>query len=349
MARKIFDQIRAGVPGVAPAPAPEPAADDAAAAAKRQNMRSVGGLREGLRELTINSIRDLDPALIEADGLRDRLDVDDDGIAALAESIRQHGQQVPILVRPSGVPDRFRVVYGRRRLAAVRRLGIAVKAIVRTLDDRASVLAQGQENSLRLDPSFIEKAVFVGAMRAAGYDSSVIQDALNITRQAVSQYGIVQETIPLTVIEAIGPAHDIGRRRWTELANLARQQDVDLAAVADGLEDSLAALPHSEARFEAVLAAAAGRRAAAAAPVNRGRQPAVLQDDAGTPIAEVRRSGRTLTIGVDMRAAPEFGQWLEAQAAEILRDLHRRWSEDRRQGTPLPSPNPEAQERKRRP
>jgi ParB family chromosome partitioning protein len=79
--------------------------------------------------------------------LRDRLALEDDGIDLLAESIRKHGQQVPIMVRPSDQPDRYRVVYGRRRLAAIKKVGGPVKAIVRTLDDDASLIAQDKRTT----------------------------------------------------------------------------------------------------------------------------------------------------------------------------------------------------------
>lgn len=130
---------------------------------------SIGGLRDSLREITANSIRDIEPDQIDMDGLRDRLVLEDTSIDELAESIRKHGQQVPIMVRPTGQPDRYRVIYGRRRLAAIRKIGGPVKAIVRTLDDDASLIAQGQENNLRLDPSFIEKSMFIKEMQELGY------------------------------------------------------------------------------------------------------------------------------------------------------------------------------------
>ena len=126
---------------------------------KRQSCRDLlADCANSLREITANSIRDIEPDQIDMDGLRDRLVLEDSSIDELAESIRKHGQQVPIMVRPSAQPDRYRIIYGRRRLAAIRKIGGTVKAIVRTLDDDASLIAQGQENNLRLDPSFIEKS-----------------------------------------------------------------------------------------------------------------------------------------------------------------------------------------------
>ena len=157
MARNIFNQPpKDEKESAAPSPTPPKAA---------KLPGSVGGLRDSLREITANSIRDIEPDQIDMDGLRDRLVLEDSSIDELAESIRKHGQQVPIMVRPSAQPDRYRIIYGRRRLAAIRMVGGTVKAIVRSLDDDASLIAQGQENNLRLDPSFIEKSLFIKRCR----------------------------------------------------------------------------------------------------------------------------------------------------------------------------------------
>lgn len=141
---------------------------------------SVGGLRDSLREITANSIHDIEPDQIDMDGLRDRLVLEHSGIDELAESIRKHSQQVPIMFRPSAQPDRYRIIYGRRRLAAIRKIGGTVKAIVRTLDDDASLIAQGQENNLR--PELLNKIPLdqdIGNVTADGaYDTRKCHEAI---------------------------------------------------------------------------------------------------------------------------------------------------------------------------
>lgn len=296
---------------------------------------SVGGLRDGLERITNNSIRDIDPAVIEQDGLRDRLPFGAEDIADLAESIRQHGQQVPILVRPATTPGHYRIIYGRRRLAAIRSIGGTVKAIVRTLDDRQSVIAQGQENSLRLDPSFIEKAVFIAAMRDEGYDTAVIREALGISKQSVSTHVVVLDAIPLSVIEAIGPAHDTGRRKWTELADLSRHHNVNLPALLDRISTDLMAQTSSSSRFDIVLAnaiaEAEGAKARLSDPsrsVHRGGQEKSLTSRSGQTIAIVRSNPREIQIRLSRKAAPEFSSWLEAKLDDAIRELHDRWQEE---------------------
>lgn len=136
-------------------------------------------MSRSIADLKARSVIEIDPFLIDPGGMPDRLDSDVNEDADLTRSIAAYGQQVPVLVRPH--PDtegRFQIVYGRRRVLALRDLGQPVKALVRDLDDRQLVLAQGQENTARRDLSFIEKVNFARQMDEAGYDRKVICDAL---------------------------------------------------------------------------------------------------------------------------------------------------------------------------
>ena len=112
---------------------------------------------------------DLDPTLIEPSPYPDRLPDDNDlEFEVLKKLISDEGQKVPIGVRrhPTDA-SRYQVVYGHRRWRAARELGVAVKAIVVSLDDRELVIAQGIENSVRQDLSWIEKALFAWRMDEA--------------------------------------------------------------------------------------------------------------------------------------------------------------------------------------
>ncbi|HEX9856852.1 MAG TPA: plasmid partitioning protein RepB, partial [Paracoccaceae bacterium] len=198
------------------------------------NTGAMSGIKSTLKDLSSNAVREIAPEMIDEDGPKDRLTFPDADVAQLAESIRLHGQQVPIMVRP--LPERpgyYRIVYGRRRLRALRLLGLSAKALVRSLSDEEAVLAQGQENAQRLDPSFIEKALFVSELASGGYDHAVIMDALAIDKPMLSRMNKVARSIPAAVIQLIGPAHGIGRRRWEDLADAIRTHNLELAAVAE--------------------------------------------------------------------------------------------------------------------
>ncbi len=317
MARNIFNQPPKDDPDAA---APSPALSKPA-----KLPGSVGGLRDSLREITANSIRDIDPAQIDMDGLRDRLVLEDNSIDELAESIRKHGQQVPIMVRPSNLPDRYRIVYGRRRLAAIRNVGGTVKAIVRTLDDDASLIAQGQENNLRLDPSFIEKSLFIKEMQESGYKPAVIQDALGLTRQGVSNHRVVIEQLPAQLIHLIGPAHGIGRRQWGDLAAISEK--ADLLEIA---RETIAALPEitpSSEKFNAVYAACL-RKARGPAVLSGGGKTTVIKDETESCVGTLSINDKAIVVKVARKNNPEFCQWFEKHAEETLRQLFDKWQNE---------------------
>ncbi|MCX7560564.1 plasmid partitioning protein RepB [Sulfitobacter sp. F26204] len=318
MARNIFNQPPIDDSQVAP-PSPAPAPTT-------KLPGSVGGLRDSLREITANSIRDLHPDQIELDGLRDRLVLEDSSIDELAESIQKHGQQVPIMVRPSAQHDRYRIVYGRRRLAAIRKIGGTVKAIVRTLDDDASLIAQGQENNLRLDPSFIEKSLFIKEMSESGYKPSIIQDALGLTRQGVSNHRVVIEQLPDEIVHMIGPAHGVGRRQWGELAALAKK--VALVEIAKETLPSLPADSSSAERFQAVYTACLQRSRPAVKQADQGVK-SVVEDRNGRPLATLAVDGKAIAIKVARKNNPEFGQWLEEHAEATILQLFDQWQSEK--------------------
>ncbi|PZQ47513.1 MAG: plasmid partitioning protein RepB [Rhodovulum sulfidophilum] len=310
-------------PPAPPSPEPAEAAAEPRAPAEPRfpNTGAISGMRSTLRDLSSNAVREIEPGMIEDGGPRDRLAFDDAEIAALAESIRQHGQQVPIMVRT--IPDRpgrYRIVYGRRRLRALRLLDLPAKALVRSLSDEQAILAQGQENSQRLDPSFIEKALFAADLAEAGYDAAVILDALAIDKPMLSRMGKVARAIPRPVAEAIGPAHGVGRRRWEELADTARERGIDLLALAEELAEELARSVSDE-RFARIAQAVARRDVAPAA--GRPALPVVHPD--GTRLAEIRDAPRALTIRLGAADAPGFTEWMRGNAEGALLRLYEEW------------------------
>jgi len=306
-----------------PPPTASATADTATPAEKSRfpNTGAMSGVRSTLKDLSSNAVREIAPDLIDDGGPKDRLAISDADVAQLAESIRAHGQQVPIMVRPLAErPGHYRVVYGRRRLHALRLLGLPAKALVRALSDQEAVLAQGQENAQRLDPSFIEKALFALELAEGGYEAGVIMDALAIDKPMLSRMNKVARGIPAEVVRRIGPAHGIGRRRWEELADTARAHDLDLGALTDTL-DFPAALP-SDDRFARVADAVAARL--------RGAPPASppslsLNHSDGTQLAEMRETARALTLKLSKTDTPEFARWLRDNAEAELTRLYDAW------------------------
>lgn len=165
------------------------------------------------------SIIELDPDTIDASFIADRMDDDEIAFNELLEAIREHGQASPILVRPHpGINGRYMIVFGHRRHRVAKTLERKVRAVVREMEDREHVIAQGQENSARTDLSFIEKAVFASSLEKQGYDREVIMQALSVDKTVVSKMLSVLNDIPADVVNAIGAARNSGRDRWYKLA-----------------------------------------------------------------------------------------------------------------------------------
>ncbi|MDQ7775220.1 MAG: plasmid partitioning protein RepB [Paracoccus aminovorans] len=285
--------------------------DADAAALPRYGRGAIGAVSRGIDDLKRRAISDVPADLIDNAGIRDRLDSDPEGLEMLKESIRTYGQQVPVLLRHHpNIEGRYEVVYGRRRVAALKALGQPVKAMLRQLDDRELVLAQGQENNARKDLSFIEKALFAQQMVRQGYERKLVCDALNIDKTVLSRMLAVVEHLPLPLILAIGSAPSAGRDRWLALAQRLRGTDPAAAiAAAQGAG--------SDQRFEAVFAATAPAREPAPAAME-------LTDAAGHRIAEIRTGERKTVIELSGYGR-EFGEWL----VENLEELHRNWLQDR--------------------
>lgn len=306
-----------------PPPPEEPVASPNEAPQRFPNTGAMSGIRSTLKDLSSNAVREIVPEMIDDDGPKDRLRITDDDVAQLAESIRAHGQQVPIMVRPiADRPGYFRIVYGRRRLHALRMLGRPAKALVRSLSDHEAILAQGQENAERLDPSFIEKALFAAELADVGYENGVIQDALAIDKAMLSRMNKVARTIPAGVIQLVGSAHGIGRRRWEDLADITRHNDLDLMTLAE--QASISAIDKSDDRFARLSAAASAattseRIAATSSPAHQ----VTLED--GTVVCEMVDSARGLTLKLPKAAAPAFTEWLRDNAEEALRKLYGEW------------------------
>jgi ParB family chromosome partitioning protein len=123
------------------------------------------GLGRGLAALipqrgpTTNGSIEIPLARIRENPRQPRLRMDDDALAALAESIRQHGVIQPVLVTET--IDGYQLVAGERRVRAALLAGLdRIPAVVRQLADREQLELALVENLQRedLDPSEAARA-----------------------------------------------------------------------------------------------------------------------------------------------------------------------------------------------
>ncbi len=286
---------------------------------------AIGAVSQSIADLKTRAVVDLDPHMIEAGGVDDRLEHGEAEEARLRQSIEEYGQQVPVLVRPHPSEDgRYQIVYGRRRVLALRDLGQPVKAMIRDLDDQALVLAQGQENTARRDLSFIEKVNFARQMRDAGYKRKIICDALAIDKTVISRMMSIADRVPVEAIHAIGSAPSVGRDRWIKLADLME---------ADGMTGNeaaaLAAGNTSDDRFESLIQALTlveRREKASKAPAQgEARRPQRLIGADGSDLGRVRRGADKTTLTLNTSDEDGFAEWL----VENFEEIHRSWTNQR--------------------
>ena len=229
----------------------------------------------------------------------------------MKQSIRDSGQQVPILVRPDPVrAGHYQAAYGHRRLRAAAEIGVPVKAVVRKLTDEELILAQGQENGPRVDLSFIERALFARRLDEHGFSREMIATALTTDKPETSRLLQVAQTIDPEIILAIGPAPKVGRPRWLAFAEKFRETGGQKKAqAAIGARGFLALDTNS--RFDVIWKALEEKT-----PPQRAEQ--TLRAQGGAPLALVARSGKTFRITVKSAAFSEFlAQRLVSLAAEF--------------------------------
>lgn len=279
-------------------------------ATPRYAKGAIGAVSQSIAELKSRALVELVADQIDPGGVQDRLDDDPDAHAKLVASMRDYGQQVPVLVRHDpNTEGRYQIVFGRRRVAALKELGLPVKAMVRDLNDQDLVLAQGQENTARKDLSFIEKVNFARQMRDAGYARKVICDALSIDKTLISRMIAIADALPLPVLTTIGTAPSVGRDRWKQLTDRIAQtnsSEADLMALLSQITAT-----RSDDRFDALMRRLQPPKAAPA-------EVRTLTDEDGAELARVKttKAGLSLTF----KQAGGFDQWLADNIAEIHRD-----------------------------
>lgn len=87
----------------------------------------------------------------------DRIEIEEEEIASLADSIEEVGLLQPPILRKMG--DRLEIVAGDRRILAIKRLGLTcVECFVCSLTDKQTAIIRGIENLERVNLSVIEEA-----------------------------------------------------------------------------------------------------------------------------------------------------------------------------------------------
>jgi ParB family chromosome partitioning protein len=203
-----------------------PSGERAASAANQERaIPRRGGLGRGLDALiptfgegAAPATLDVDIDAIEPNPYQPRVEMDEEGLAELATSIRVHGVIQPIVVTHGTERGRYILIAGERRWRAARLAGLgAVPAVVKEAAPRAMLELALVENVVRADLSPLEEA--------AAY------------RQLVDDFGLTQAAV----------AERVGRSR-VSVTNTLR-----LLALPDRLQRALGAGEISEGHARALL------------------------------------------------------------------------------------------------
>ena len=270
-----------------------------------------------------DQVVELDASLIDGSFVEDRLtrqETDDPEFLALVQSLHQHGQQVPILVRPH--PDqagRFQAAYGHRRMRAAARLGLPVKALIKPLTDAELVLAQGKENSERRDLSFIERALFAQALIERGFERSTVQDALSLHKAEMTRFLQVAAAIPEQIIRAIGPAPKVGRPRWMQLADVLRDK-LQLKQAQRIITDSDFKDAETDLRFQHLLQ----KLTATEKPEINKPAEQKLQTRNGESLGLLRLQQGRAQFDLQRHDAEGFAEYLAGEMAELYEQFQQK-------------------------
>jgi ParB family chromosome partitioning protein len=315
----------------APSPAPQ-------ANAVTPMMTSNRALRSARDAVDAHHVWELDPASIEDGRMADRLDPAD--VLDLRDAIEANGQTVPILVRRApGDADRYLLVYGRRRLEAIRQSDkvTKVRALVANLDDDSALRAQISENMARRDLSFIEKALFAQELVSSGFgNQSQVAEILTVTKSSISMAIAIVDMVGPDLVRAIGAAHGIGRPRWESLGRAIDENGLDREDLiriakeahvrAEGsvvVDNARPADDPSVQAFEAVTKLVT-KAVKPAKPPSSARPSSVPLKIGGKRGGTVKRTTKGLSVEL---VGGDFADWFETQVHDMIEELHERWKQ----------------------
>jgi ParB family chromosome partitioning protein len=267
--------------------------------------------------LSGENIVELDPTVVDPSPFPDRLPLSAEAEAEFVAAIRDHGQQVPILVRPHpALEGRYQIAFGHRRLRAAVELGWPVRACVKELTDDELIVAQGQENNARQDLTFVERASFAAALEARGIKRDTIMAALLVDKTELSRMISIRCALPDVMVAAIGPAPKAGRRRWMALAK--RVAAIDAGPLVQRLlAETAFSIASSDERLVRVLTALAPQTVT---PIGGG----TWSTPGGREAARVERGSYRFSLTIDERSAPGFGDYLFAKLDELYEAFSRK-------------------------
>jgi len=291
--------------------------------ASRSIMSSIDELAERAdRLLEGETMVELDPDLVDASFVRDRLEEDPQEYGDLLAAIRERGQDTPILVRPHPQKSgRYMVVFGHRRLAIARELGRKVRAVVKSMDDRAHVVAQGQENSARSNLSFIEKAIFARRLSELHYDgdNTTVMAALAVDKTTLSKMLSVA-SLPGPILDVTQGAKSIGRDRWYDFKKLL-ERPANMEKVLAFVTGTDFSGISGDAGFHLLLDSL--KRKKPLVPERPARRQSWIAPDRSVSV-EATSNGKAYSLSLKSKDAVGFGDYISANLGRFYQDFRKK-------------------------
>ena len=283
-------------------------------------MISIDEMAENAKKMIAGeAIVSLDPSMLDGSFVSDRIEDDDEDYIFLRDAIKAQGQSTPILVRPHPqLKGRYMIVFGHRRARVAKELGVPVRAVVKNIEDIAHIVAQGQENTARANLSFIEKALFAKKLLDMGQTKDTIKSALTVDDTLLSRMLSVAETIPATVIEAIGAAKTVGRDRWEELKKQVKHTESADFAKQVVLSNEFQAKDAVD-RFNYLVAQLKDARKKPRKAAQRRVESASWVPDDKMVVASFQNTGKTFTLSLKSKIAGEFGDFISSNLEALYR------------------------------
>ena len=292
--------------------------DYAMRGASRSMKLSIDDMAESARRMAEGeTILSIDPNLIDGSFVKDRMTGDDEEYEALKKSIAESGQESPVLLRPHPKNSgRYMTVFGHRRVRAARDLGLEVKAILKSMEDVAHIVAQGQENTSRADLSFIEKALFAKKLLDMDQSKETIMSALTVDATLLSRMLSVAQKVPVRIIDEIGAAKSVGRDRWEELKKLIVVPTN--TRIANALvQEPVFRNADSDQRFELLLARLKGKGSRSRKTRKRPGDKRVWEAGGGRIKAAYGPAGKAYGISLTADDAAGFGEYVSSNLDQL--------------------------------
>lgn len=166
-------------------------------------------------------IHEIDLSLLDEPRGSIRIEIDDERVSELAQSISETGLQQPVVVRPVG--DRYEIVFGHRRFLAHKKIELPViSAIIRKMSDQQAAVSRATENLSRVDLTPIEEAatykdlmdvhgMTVDQIAAkVGKSPAVVMRRMDLLKMPPAlQQALHQGKISMSVAEELWPITDV--------------------------------------------------------------------------------------------------------------------------------------------